>query len=120
MNTMYIDKPLRGHGLMQAIVQVNRVFKYKPGGLIVDYIVIAQNLKNALADYSDSDRDRTGIDEEAAIAKLRELYERVKDLYHGFDFQPGLTGAPRQRLAVLAGAIDWILKWLTFKKSERT
>ena len=53
MHTMYIDKPMKGHGLMQAIARVNRVFKDKPGGLIVDYIGIAQNLKNALGDYSD-------------------------------------------------------------------
>jgi type I restriction enzyme, R subunit len=107
MNTMYIDKPMRGHGLMQAIARVNRVFKDKPGGLIVDYIGIAANLKNALADYSNTDRDQTGIDEEAAVAKLRELVERVQSIFHGFNYQSGLAGPPLQRL----GAIDWVLKW---------
>jgi type I restriction enzyme, R subunit len=111
MNTMYIDKPMRGHGLMQAIARVNRVFKDKPGGLIVDYIGIAGNLKNALADYTNTDRDQTGIDEEAAIAKLKELFERVQAIFRGFDYQNGLDGPPRQRLATLAGAIDWVLKW---------
>jgi type I restriction enzyme R subunit len=111
MNTMYIDKPMRGHGLMQAIARVNRVFRDKPGGLIVDYIGIGTNLKKALADYSDSDRDRTGIDEEVAIAKMLESFERVKAIFHGFDYATGLAGAPQQRLATLAGAIDWVLKW---------
>jgi len=111
MNTMYIDKPMRGHGLMQAIARVNRVFKDKPGGLIVDYIGIAQNLKNALLDYSPSDRNKTGIDEELAVAKLTELYERVRVIFHGFDYSLGVTGIPRERLQALAGAIDWVLKW---------
>ena len=58
MHTMYVDKPMRGHNLMQAIARVNRVFRDKPGGLIVDYIGVFQNLKNALAEYSESDKDR--------------------------------------------------------------
>ena len=70
MHTMYVDKPMRGHGLMQAIARVNHVFRDKPGGLVVDYIGIAQNLKNALSQYSDADRDPTGIDEEQGVALL--------------------------------------------------
>src|SRR5690625_3225018 len=66
MHTMYVDKPMRGHGLMQAIARVNRVFRDKPGGLVVDYIGIAQNLKSALAQYSASDQRQTGIDEAEA------------------------------------------------------
>lgn len=111
MNTMYVDKPMRGHGLMQAIARVNRVFKDKPGGLIVDYIGIAQNLRNALADYTKDDAERTGIDEEEAIAALREAYERTYDIFHGFDYSDGFKGAPQQRLVALAGGIDWVLKW---------
>ncbi|MCP4185669.1 MAG: type I restriction endonuclease subunit R [Hyphomicrobiales bacterium] len=111
MNTMYVDKPMRGHGLMQAIARVNRVFRDKPGGLIVDYVGIAQNLKDALAEYSPSDRDKTGIDTERAIAVLQECYEKVRVIFHGFDYTTGLSGAPQQRLATLGGAIDWILKW---------
>lgn len=111
MNTMYIDKPMRGHGLMQAIARVNRVFRDKPGGLVVDYIGIAQNLKKALGQYTESDRDQTGIDEEAAIAVLVERYEVVRGIFHGFDYGPGIDGAPMQRLACLAGAMDWVLKW---------
>lgn len=111
MHTMYIDKPMRGHGLMQAIARVNRVFRDKPGGLIVDYIGIAQNLKNALGQYTRSDQDKTGIDEEEAIAVLMEKYEVVRGMFHGHDYNLGITGQPQQRLAALADAIDWILRW---------
>ncbi|MFA4892702.1 type I restriction endonuclease subunit R [Brevundimonas sp.] len=111
MNTMYIDKPMRGHGLMQAIARVNRVFRDKPGGLVVDYIGIAQNLKKALGQYTESDGEKTGIDEEAAVAAMIERYEIVRGMFHGFDYMPGIDGAPMQRLTCLAGAIDWALKW---------
>ncbi|WP_245520963.1 MULTISPECIES: type I restriction endonuclease subunit R [unclassified Mesorhizobium] len=111
MHTMYIDKPMRGHGLMQAIARVNRVFKDKPGGLIVDYIGIAQNLKNALGQYTKSDQEKTGIDEEEAVAVLMEKFEVVRGMFHGHDYSLGIVGRPHQRLAALADAIDWILKW---------
>lgn len=111
MHTMYIDKPMRGHGLMQAIARVNRVFKDKPGGLIVDYIGIAQNLKNALGQYTASDQEKTGIDEEEAVAVLMEKYEVVRGMYHRHDYIPGIEGQPQQRLLALADAIDWILAW---------
>ena len=120
MNTMYVDKPMRGHGLMQAIARVNRVFRDKPGGLIVDYVGIAQNLKNALADYSTSDQDQTGIDEEEAVAAMLECFERVREVYHGFDYSTGLSGPPQERLAALAGAIDWVLKWQETEASKTT
>lgn len=109
MHTMYIDKPMRGHGLMQAIARVNRVFRDKPAGLIVDYIGIAQNLKSALAQYSKPDQDKTGIDEAEAVAMLLEKYEIVRDMFHGFDYRTGLGGTPAERLAMMAGAIEWIL-----------
>lgn len=109
MHTMYIDKPMKGHGLMQAIARVNRVFRDKPAGLVVDYIGIAQNLKNALGQYSGSDRRQTGIDEAEAVAVLLEKYEVVKAMYHGFDYARGLAGTPHERLIVLAEAIEWIL-----------
>lgn len=111
MNTMYVDKPMRGHGLMQAIARVNRVFRDKPGGLIVDYIGIAQNLKKALSDYTESDQEKTGIDEAEAVAALLERYEIVSGIFHGFDYGSGIHGAPMERLQCLAGAIDWVLKW---------
>ncbi len=109
MHTMYIDKPMRGHGLMQAIARVNRVFRDKPAGLIVDYIGIAQNLKSALAQYSKPDQDKTGIDEAQAVAVLLEKYEIVGAMFHGFDYRTGLGGSPGERLAMMAGAIEWIL-----------
>jgi type I restriction enzyme R subunit len=93
---------------MQAIARVNRVFRDKPGGLIVDYIGIATNLKKALGDYTDSDRDQTGIDEEDAIAALQKHYEIVRGMFAGLDYSKGMNGAPRERLAALADAIEWI------------
>ena len=109
MHTMYIDKPMRGHGLMQAIARVNRVFHDKPAGLIVDYIGIAQNLKSALGQYSREDREYAGIDEAEAVAVMLEKYEIVSDMFHGFDYRTGLTGSPQERLVALAGAIEWVL-----------
>ena len=110
MHTMYVDKPMKGHGLMQAIARVNRVFKDKPGGLIVDYIGIAQSLKNALAAYSSKDRKNAGINQAEAIAVMLEKYEIVKDMFFGFDYSAGLRGEPKDRLAVMAGAMEWILE----------
>jgi type I restriction enzyme R subunit len=109
MHTMYIDKPMKGHGLMQAIARVNRVFRDKPAGLVVDYIGIAQNLKNALGQYSGSDQRQAGIDEAEAVAVLLEKYEVVKAMYYGFDYARGLAGTPHERLVLLAEAIEWIL-----------
>jgi type I restriction enzyme R subunit len=109
LHTMYIDKPMRGHGLMQAIARVNRVFRDKPAGLVVDYIGIAQNLKSALSQYSRDDQKHAGIDEAEAVALLLEKYEIVCGMFHGFDFRAGLIGTPQDRLAALAGAIEWVL-----------
>ncbi len=114
MHTMYVDKPMQGHGLMQAIARVNRVFRDKPAGLIVDYIGIAQNLKSALQQYSKNDQENTGVDEAQAIAVMMEKYEVVRDMYHGYATPEQLrtsamTGTPQKRLAMMAGAIEWIL-----------
>ena len=109
MHTMYIDKPMRGHGLMQAIARVNRVFRDKPAGLIVDYIGIAQNLKSALGQYSGDDQGHAGIDEAEAVAVMLEKYEIVSGMFHGFNYRAGLTGTPQERLVALAGAIEWVL-----------
>ncbi|WVN42233.1 type I restriction endonuclease subunit R [beta proteobacterium MWH-UniP1] len=109
MHTMYVDKPMRGHGLMQAIARVNRVFKDKQGGLIVDYIGIAQNLKSALQIYSPGDRDKTGIDESQAVAVMLERYEVVRDMFHGYDYRTALDGTPQERMLMMADAIEWVL-----------
>ncbi len=110
MHTMYVDKPMQGHGLMQAIARVNRVFRDKPSGLIVDYIGLAQNLKNALSQYSKSDQQQTGVDEREAVAVLLEKYEIVRDIFHGFDYSAGINGTPKERLITLASAIEWVLE----------
>ena len=109
MHTMYIDKPMEGHGLMQAIARVNRVFQDKPAGLVVDYIGIAQKLKNALGQYSTADQKNAGIDEADAVAMMLEKYDVVRSMYHGFDYMRGLTGTPQDRLVIMAEAIEWIL-----------
>jgi type I restriction enzyme, R subunit len=109
MHTMYIDKPMRGHGLMQAIARVNRVFKDKPGGLVVDYIGIAQNLKNALGDFSRPNQHDTGGDLSDFIAVLQEKFEIVQSMFYGFDYQTALQGTSQERLSVMAAAIEWVL-----------
>ena len=109
MHTMYIDKPMRGHGLMQAIARVNRVFRDKPAGLVVDYIGIAQNLKSALGQYSREDQKHAGIDLAEAISLMMEKYEIVNDMFHGVDYQTGLVGSAPERLTALAGAVEWVL-----------
>lgn len=115
MHTMYVDKPMRGHGLMQAIARVNRVFRDKPGGLVVDYIGIAQNLKDALSQYSDADRERTGIDEEQAVALLAEKLDVVRSMFNGHDYSLGLSGTAQARLKALGDAVDWIVGQQTNK-----
>lgn len=118
MNTMYIDKPMHGHNLMQAIARVNRVFRDKPGGLIVDYIGIADSLKNALAQYTETDRETTGIDTSTAAAIMLEKYEIVKELLHGFDYSGFASGKPTERMQVLVATVDYILGLGEGKKKD--
>src|SRR5262249_52370403 len=100
----------------QAIARVNRVFRDKPAGLVVDYIGIAQNLKSALGQYSPGDREQVGIDEAEAIRVMLEKYEIVRSIFRpdtkgGFDYRRGLKADAKaqDRLAIMAGAIDWVL-----------
>ncbi|MFL5629180.1 MAG: type I restriction endonuclease subunit R, partial [Ktedonobacteraceae bacterium] len=116
LHTMYIDKPMRGHGLMQAIARVNRVFKDKPGGLVVDYLGIADQLKLALADYTEKDRGQAGIPQEEAVAILLEKYEIILALFHGFDYSLYKTGTPAERLGVIRPAMEHILTQKDGKK----
>lgn len=110
LTTMYVDKPMEGHGLMQAISRVNRVFKDKPGGLIVDYIGIADSLKKALATYSASGgKGKTAIDQEEAVAVMVEKYEVVCDLFHGFDWQAWYSSSAKDRLNLIPQAQEHIL-----------
>ena len=110
MHTMYIDKPMRGHGLMQAIARVNRVFKDKPGGLVVDYLGLAQELKQALATYTDSGgTGRTALDQDEAVAVMLEKHEVCAGLFHGFDWSKWTAGTAPERLGLLPAAQEHIL-----------
>ncbi|MYC35465.1 MAG: type I restriction endonuclease subunit R [Chloroflexi bacterium] len=110
LHTMYLDKPMRGHGLMQAIARVNRVFKDKPGGLVVDYLGLANDLRQALVTYTESGgTGRTAIDKEEAVAAMLEKYDVCCALFHGFDWSKWTTGAPAERLGLLPPAQEHIL-----------
>ena len=110
LHTMYIDKPMRSHGLMQAIARVNRVFKDKPGGLIVDYLGLAHELRAALATYTQSGgAGQTAIDQEAAVAVMVEKYEVCCGIFHGFDWSPWKTGRAQHQLSLLASAQEHIV-----------
>jgi type I restriction enzyme R subunit len=110
LHTMYVDKPMRGHTLMQAIARADRVFKDKEGGLIVDYLGIADDLKKALAEYTEGDKKYAAIPQEQAVAIMLEKYEIVCNLFHGFDYKLIVTATPRQKLAILGAATDYILQ----------
>ena len=110
LHTMYVDKPMRGHGLMQAIARVNRVFKDKPGGLVVDYLGLANDLKQALATYSESGgKGRTALDQDEAVAVMQEKYDICCALFHGFDWNKWTTGTPQERLGLLPAAQEHVL-----------
>jgi type I restriction enzyme R subunit len=110
LHTMYIDKPMRGHGLMQAIARVNRVFRDKPGGLVVDYLGLAHELKAALATYTESGgTGRTALDQEEAVAVMLEKYEVCCGLFHGFDWSGWIAGTQQERLELLPAAQEHIL-----------
>jgi len=110
LHTIYVDKPMRGHGLMQAIARVNRVFKDKPGGLVVDYLGIADQLKAALNDYTQGDREETGIPADVALEIMQEKYEVVNAMYHSFDYSKFFNGTPTERLSVIPAAMNHILE----------
>lgn len=109
LHTMYIDKPMNGHTLMQAIARVNRVFGDKEGGLVVDYIGIAQDLKNALMVYAASQgKGEIAYDQEEAVAKMLELYEIVVDMFAGFDYRRYFTLEPKVKLSFILDAANYI------------
>jgi type I restriction enzyme R subunit len=110
LHTMYVDKPMRGHGLMQAIARVNRVFRDKPGGLVVDYLGLADQLRRALAVYTESGgTGTTAIDQEEAVAVMMEKYEICCAMFHGFDWTIWITGSPAEKLSLLPLAQEHIL-----------
>jgi type I restriction enzyme, R subunit len=110
LHTMYIDKPMRGHTLMQAIARVNRVFRDKPGGLVVDYIGIADDLRRALSAYTESggQGDPT-IQQEQAVRAMLERYEICQDLFHGFDYLALVQAPPKERIKLMLGAVEHLL-----------
>ncbi|MDQ7859963.1 MAG: HsdR family type I site-specific deoxyribonuclease, partial [Armatimonadota bacterium] len=111
LHTMYVDKPMRAHGLMQAIARVNRVFRDKPGGLVVDYLGLAHELKAALATYTESGgTGRTALDQDEAVAVMLEKYEVCCGLFHGFDRSRWTAGTSQERLGLLPAAQEHILK----------
>jgi len=110
LHTMYIDKPMSGHNLMQAIARVNRVFRDKPGGLVVDYLGIADSLKRALAVYAESGgRGSAAIDQAEAVAVMKEKYEVVQGILHGFDYRRLLSVDTAARMQGIADAMEFIL-----------
>ena len=111
LHTLYVDKPMRGHGLMQAIARVNRVFKNKAGGLVVDYIGIADQLKQALKNYTaNKGRGDLYVDQEEAVEIMEAKFEVVSQMFHGFNWSAWHSGTPSQRLSLLPNAQEHILK----------
>lgn len=111
LHTMYADKPMRGHGLMQAIARVNRVFRDKPGGLVVDYLGLADQLRDALATYTESGgTGAPSIDTAQAIAIMLEKYEVACDILHGFNWGLWTTGTGMQRLSLIPAAQEHVLE----------
>ncbi|WP_347451853.1 type I restriction endonuclease subunit R [Acetoanaerobium noterae] len=109
MHTMYIDKPMHGHNLMQAIARVNRVFKEKSGGVVVDYIGILESLKSALKQYTDSDKGTTGINTDVAINVMLEKLEILQDMFHKFDYSAYMGTSQVQRIRAITGGMDFVL-----------
>lgn len=117
MHTLYIDKPMRGHNLMQAIARVNRVYKDKPGGLVVDYLGIASDLKKALSFYSDSGgKGDPALAQERAVALLLEKLEIVSQMYHGFEYEQYFELDTRGKLSLILEAEEHILSLPEGKK----
>jgi len=110
MHTMYVDKPMGGHNLMQAIARVNRVFHDKPGGRVVDYLGLADALKRALANYTASGgKGKATVDQNEAVAVMLEKYEIVCDMFHGFKYAPIVKAPAAERMTGIAQAMEFVL-----------
>ena len=111
LHTMYVDKPMRGHGLIQAVARVNRVFRDKPGGLVVDYLGLANEVREATVNYTENkDAVRSSIGwKDEAVAVMQEKYEVCRGLFHGFDWTRWTTGTPQERLSLLPAAQEHVL-----------
>ena len=111
LHTMYVDKPMQGHGLFQAITRVNRVFKDKPGGLVVDYLGLANDLKKAVDNYTRSGgKGKAAFDKADAVAVMLEKHEVCCAMFHGFDWSAWTNGNPADRLTIIPAAQDHILE----------
>ena len=110
LHTMYVDKPMQGHGLFQAITRVNRVFKDKPGGLVVDYLGLANDLRKAVENYTRSGgRGKAAFDKADAVAVMLEKHEVCCGMFHGFDWSPWVNGGAQGKLTILPPAQEHIL-----------
>ena len=109
MHTLYVDKPMKGHGLMQAITRINRVFQAKPSGLVVDYIGLAADLKAALNHYSNADRQQTGVDQTEAVHALETQLDVMRTMFHGIDYTSAVQGSPQDRIRMLPKAVEHAL-----------
>lgn len=118
--TMYVYKPMSGHNLMQAIARVNRVFKNKEGGLVVDYVGIASALKQAMNDYSKRDQSNYGDTDigKAALPKFQEKLEVCRDLFHGFDYANFMDGTDLERSQLIIGGVNFLSDPKEPKKKE--
>ena len=118
LHTMYVDKPMRGHNLMQAIARVNRVYPGKDGGLVVSYLPLHTQLQEALQDYTEADRELAGKLQDDAARVMKEKYEIVKAMFHGFDYAPFFAQSPADRLTTLSNAVDFILQGREEKRTR--
>ena len=110
LHTMYVDKPMKSHGLMQAIARVNRVFKDKPGGLVVDYLGIAHDLKRALAEYTESGgKGKPAFDQEEAVGLMLEKYEVLCGMFAKFDFKPFFKASVTKKMEIITQAQEHVL-----------
>ncbi len=109
MHTMYVDKPMQGAALMQAIARINRTFRDKPGGLVVDYLGLAENLRKALADYTDRSRKEAGIPIEQVVKVVAEKHEVVANILHGHDWLGARSGDAAKYVAAMAATVNFVV-----------
>ncbi|RSL29703.1 type I restriction endonuclease subunit R [Salibacterium salarium] len=118
LHTMYIDKPMKGHNLMQAIARVNRVFRDKPGGLVVDYIGFADSLKEALKQYTETDQKNAGVDTTLAAEVMQEKYELLQEMLHGHDYRKFYSDKQSERMQAIVETVDVVLGMQEERKKE--
>lgn len=109
MDTMYIDKPMKSHNLMQTIARVNRVFKGKVGGLVVDYIGLMSSLKDALNTYTKRDINQVELNLEAALTKLKQSLSALQDMFNGLNYAHFFTGSDKERLSLISEGVEEVL-----------